>query len=371
MPTVTRWNGDVVVFAHGYVAFNEPVAIPEGQLGLPGGASLPELANALRFAFATTSYRANGLVVREGLEDVRDLVELFRAEHPEARRVYLVGVSEGGLITALAVERFPETFDGGIAACGPVEDFRRQLDHFGNFRVVFDYFYPGVIPGSAVAIPPEVIAGWDTIYAPRILAALRAQPATLDELLRVTRAPFDSAVPVTKELTVLGLLWYSVFATNDGVEKLGGQPFDNRHRFYFGSSNDFLLDLSVKRFAAEAAALNEVNANYQTTGHLSAPLVTLHTTGDPIVPVWHETLYFLKTLFSDAALQLLHTNLPVARYGHCQFQPDEAVAAFAWLVFQVQSRELTGIEAVLRDPLARERFRALSQGLRTRGRPNR
>jgi pimeloyl-ACP methyl ester carboxylesterase len=366
MPTVTAWNGDLVVFAHGYVAFNEPVAIPEDQLGLPGGVSLPELVNALGFAFATTSYRANGLVVREGLEDVRELVDLFRVEHSEVGRVYLVGASEGGLIAALAVERFPETFDGGIAACGPVGDFRRQLDHFGNFRVVFDYFFPGVLPGSAVSIPPEVIAGWETVYLPRILAAIRARPGALDELLRVTRAPFDSAVPATRELTVAGLLWYSVFATNDGIEKLGGQPFDNRHRFYFGSSNDFLLNLLVKRFTADAAALNEVEANYQTTGRLSAPLVTLHTTGDPIIPVGHETLYFLKTFFSGAVLQLLHTNLPVARYGHCQFQAEEALAAFAWLVFQVQSRELSGAEAVLRDPAARDRFRALTETLRSR-----
>jgi len=29
LPTVTPWNGDLVLFAHGYIAFNEPLAIPE------------------------------------------------------------------------------------------------------------------------------------------------------------------------------------------------------------------------------------------------------------------------------------------------------------------------------------------------------
>jgi hypothetical protein len=36
------WNGDLVIYAHGYVAFNKPITIPEDQLQLPGGTSLPE-----------------------------------------------------------------------------------------------------------------------------------------------------------------------------------------------------------------------------------------------------------------------------------------------------------------------------------------
>src|SRR5262245_53516580 len=53
------WNGDLVIYAHGYVGFNEPVAIPEDQLSLPDGTSVPELVNSLGFAFATTSYSTN------------------------------------------------------------------------------------------------------------------------------------------------------------------------------------------------------------------------------------------------------------------------------------------------------------------------
>ncbi|HEY4721551.1 MAG TPA: hypothetical protein VII92_06865, partial [Anaerolineae bacterium] len=50
------WNGDLVIYAHGYVPYNvEPLAIPENQLRLPNGTSLPELVNSLGFAFAATS----------------------------------------------------------------------------------------------------------------------------------------------------------------------------------------------------------------------------------------------------------------------------------------------------------------------------
>src|SRR5262249_39894677 len=152
MPEPGCWNGDLVVFAHGYVAPGGPPAIPEGQLTI-GGASLPALANALGFGFAVTSYATNGLAVRDGGEDVRDLVSGFAAQEGAPARSYLIGASEGGIVTALAVERFPETFSGGLAACGPVGSFRGQLGHWGDFRVVFDYFFPGVIPGSPVQVP--------------------------------------------------------------------------------------------------------------------------------------------------------------------------------------------------------------------------
>ena len=91
-----------------------------------------------------TSYRKTGLAVQEGIDDLHDLVTLFSSIHGAPTRTYLVGPSEGGLIATLAVERFPETFHGGISACGYIGNFRRQLDYIGDFRVLFDYFFPGV-----------------------------------------------------------------------------------------------------------------------------------------------------------------------------------------------------------------------------------
>ncbi|MGQ9634665.1 MAG: hypothetical protein ACUVXB_10525 [Bryobacteraceae bacterium] len=74
MPAAGAWNGDLIIFAHGYVAPGEPVAIPESQLRLPDGTELPKLITDLGFAFATTSYRRNGLVLPEGVQDILDLV---------------------------------------------------------------------------------------------------------------------------------------------------------------------------------------------------------------------------------------------------------------------------------------------------------
>jgi len=348
MPEPGCWNGDLVLFAHGYVAPGEPVAIPEDQLAFPNGTSLPGLINALGFGFATSSYTTNGLAIQDGVADMVQLVDTFVGAEGLPERIYLTGASEGGAVAALAVERHPETFSGALATCGPIGSFRRQVNYWGDFRAVFDYFFPGLIPGSAVDIPPMVMTHWDSYYAPRILSALLAHPSATNQLLAVTHAPFDPADPATRIETVLGILWYNVFATNDAVDKLGGQPFDNRLRWYSGSSNDFRLNRRVRRYAADPAALLEIAADYETSGRLGVPVVTLHTTGDPIVPYWHEPLYRLKTWLSGAGL--LHTNLPVVRYGHCQFEAPEVLTGFGLLVLKVRGREPGGLRELLSAP---------------------
>ena len=358
MPALVPWNGDLVVFAHGYVSPTVTApAIPEDQLTLPDGTSIPSLVNGLGFAFATTSYSKNGLAVVEGVRDVREVVDVFTTSQRAPDHVYLVGASEGGLVTALAVEQSPEVFSGGLAACGPVGDFRRQVNYWGDFRVLFDYYFPNMLPGTAVNVPPELRDKWDSYFVHLIAAAVTSRPAALDALLRVSRAPFDPADPKTKVETVVGILWYNVFATMDAIATLGGQPFDNTTRFYTGSGNDFLLNLRVKRYRADLGALQKIEADYQTSGRLARPLVTLHTAGDPIVPYWHEPLYSLKALLGGSGL--LHANLPVFRYGHCRFDAAQALVALGRLVLEVQGRERLNTEGVLTAASARRRYQTL------------
>jgi hypothetical protein len=96
--------------------------------------------------------------------------------------------------------------------------------------------------------------------------------------------------------------------------------------FYRGSDNDLLLNSRVQRIPADPAALAEIDAYYQTTGELSSPLVTLHTVLDQQVPYGHEVMYRLKTLASGSGSR--HVNIPVQRYGHCDFTVVDALVAF-------------------------------------------
>ena len=328
------WNGDLLVYAHGYMAYDRPIEIPEEQLVI-GGVSIPETITSLGYAFATSSYSANGLAMREGVADLVDLVDIFVAAHGAPGVTYLAGPSEGGIITALAIEKHPRVFDGGLAACGPVGGIPAQVNFMGDFRVVFDYYFPDLLPGEAISIPQELIDHWETHYATVVYPAISAPASaySMTQLLAVTGAAYDPADPATAYTTTQGLLWYSVFATNDARTKLGGQPFDNQGRAYSGSDDDAALNAGVYRYAADQAALDAMEADYQTFGDLRRPVVTIHTTLDEIIPYWHETLYRAKIVAHGR--EALHQDLAVPRYGHCNFQPAEVVQALALLAEMV------------------------------------
>jgi hypothetical protein len=57
--------------------------------------------------------------------------------------------------------------------------------------------------------------------------------------------------------------------------------------------------------------------------------VTLHTTGDPVIPFEQEALYATKVSQAGASAEL--TQSSVARPGHCAFQASEVFGAFATL----------------------------------------
>jgi pimeloyl-ACP methyl ester carboxylesterase len=317
------WNGDLIVYAHGYVTADEPLTVPDDMVQ---GLSVAQIVNALGYAYAATSYRANGLVADLAAADVADLVGEVRARYrPDPVRAYVVGVSEGGLVAALAAERHPDLFAGGVDACGPAGDFAAQIDYLGDFRVVFDYFFPGVIPGGPVDVPAEVRAEWTSTYIPAVLAALQADIPATGQLLTVTGAPVDPLDISSVGATVLSALWYDVFALPDAQARLGGQPYDNIGRVYHGSLDDDALNAGVARVSADAGARAALG-QFETSGALTIPFGVLHTTGDPIVPVDQADRYVAKVAAAGASARL--TARTVDRYGHCAFQQSELLDIF-------------------------------------------
>jgi pimeloyl-ACP methyl ester carboxylesterase len=324
------WNRQLVVFAHGYIP-----DVPGVGLGffdtLPDGTAISDVVQGLGFAYATTSYSTNGLAILEGIDDVRELVALFKSTEGEPARTFMTGVSEGGLVAALLAERSPELFTGAYSLCGPIGNFQTQLNYVGDFRVLFDYFFPGVFVGSAVQIAPIDVALWLQDITPKVIAdRLRAEPGKAIELMRTAKASYDPANFDTVVQTVKSVLRYNILGASNAIFKLGGQPFDNRFRLYFGSKNDLHLNLKVRRFTADLRATLAVQ-NYNASGVLPIPLVTLHTSDDEAVPFGHELLYLAKARPTGRGRFL---PLPVVRYGHCNLTTQEILFGFAVLLAQ-------------------------------------
>jgi pimeloyl-ACP methyl ester carboxylesterase len=320
------WNGDLIVYAHGYVEPQAPLAVPENELG---GMPVEDLVNALGYAYATTSYRANGLIADVAVDDVLEVVDLVqRTVRPDPTRVYLVGVSEGGLVATLAAEQEPERFTGALAACGPIGDFARQIDYLNDVRVVFDYFFPGILPGSASDPPAELVEGWTSAYAPTVAAAIGADPGRGAQLADVAGIPDEGIDTATLAATVVALLRYNVLGSADAQTRLGGQPYDNADRVYVGSDDDEALNAGVERISADTDARAALE-RFETTGAPGVTLSIIHTTGDPIVPFFHQPLYEEKAVAAGAAGRLARRD--VERFGHCAFTSTEILAAFGEL----------------------------------------
>jgi hypothetical protein len=226
-------------------------------------------------------------------------------------------------------------FSAGLAACGPIGSFPAQINYFGDARATFEVFFPGVIPGNPFKPDSGLAAAW-TQYYNLVAEPFLFDPSHrrgLDQWVRVAQLPFDpNNYLESVKVSVRDVLRYAVVNLNDATATLGGFPFDNRTRWYSGSENDFLVNLLVPRVGASPVAVLEMNTRYATTGALRRPLVTLHTLRDQQVPYFHEQLYALKTLLSRSILTR-HVNIPIDRFGHCNFTPEEALFGFGVMLF--------------------------------------
>ena len=392
-PDEPVWNHQLVVFAHGYVPsipgyIDEPY-LPLDQLFLVTP-SLPEIVTSMGYAFAMPSYPVNGLATLPGVQDVLNLVQAFRGQYPATSNVFLVGASEGGLVTTLAMERNPLVFKGGLAACGPIGNFQYQVNHFGDFRVLFDYYFPGILPVgvlpvdpsnptgptdvySAINVPPYVMALWDSTYKVAITSAVQNamlyDPLRVKNLFATAKTPAD---PSGADKTAVELLWYNAFATMDARVKLSlnpladlKNPYDNLipYRWYSGSNQDALLNAAVPRF--QRSVLDLVMNQYQTNGRLRSPLVTMHNTGDPIVPYAHESMYTAKTL--QAGTFWKRINIPITSYGHCNFTAKQLTFGFALMILRSTGSLPTALIAALGDGgspiLTESEFRQMEKDL--------
>jgi hypothetical protein len=218
--------------------------------------------------------------------------------------------------------------------CSFVAGSQRLIDYWWNTRVVFDYFFPGVIPGDALHVPDGVDFA-DVL--PAVRQALLADPARAMEMagvdqLDIQYASFSELVnAVMGPLTSASILGLQINFTNDVLAHTHGHsPFDNTATVYAGSQDDAALNAGVGRFTSTPDATNYVAQYYQPDGNLSIPVLTLHTTRDPGVPLWHEAIYADIVAGQGKSEWLVQRTFD--RFGHCAFTVPEQVTALEDLV---------------------------------------
>src|SRR5438270_2481287 len=136
--------------------------------------------------------------------------------------------------------------------------------------------------------------------------------------------PFSNA----QEMLISGLqvVGFNVRFGNDLLSRTHGHiPYDNTQVVY----SDPSINASVQRFSSDPDAVNYIQHNYDPTGQLGIPVLTLHTLLDPVVPSTHESDYAGLVATAVSSQNLVQQS--VARYDHCNFKLQEKLTALQQL----------------------------------------
>jgi len=343
----------LVVYAHGYVDVTKTVDLPADKIQgieikdiLLNG--IDYMGQTLPVGYASTSYRANGLVVLDAVEDIlqlRSLIAAFfdQSDYDAPSAVILAGVSEGGLITVLTIEQNPGLFDAAIATCCPIGNFYDQLQYYGDAHVLFKYFFGpsfgGINIGSPKGVSKNTMLAWENGDLPMYLAAalqddyLNNGGNKIRQFIACANIPVNMGVQPPEDVirSIIEVLRFPVMATNDAIMRLRGNPYNNKYPpiQYEGSDDDRKLNLTIERVYRQTweQAKEEIN-RYETTGLLYTPLLSMHTEFDHVALFSHQAEYAEKV-----GANPLFIPVPVwGRYGHCTFTVSEISEAIGTLL---------------------------------------
>ena len=105
-----HWNGSVLLIAHGFREEKAPLVADLNPEHLAYRTLLDE-----GWVVAKTSYRRNGMIIRDAITDLENLRAHIAAACGEPRRTVLEGDSMGGAIVTLIAEQFADHYQGAVA----------------------------------------------------------------------------------------------------------------------------------------------------------------------------------------------------------------------------------------------------------------
>src|SRR2546427_3697525 len=249
------WNGRVILDAHGFVDPDAPIALPDAAPAdvAPWVVQLRETLLSAGYAVAYSSYAENGWAVKDGAARTHELRDLFSSRFGAPTHVYVMGRSLGGLITVFLAENFPGAYQGALALCGPLGGGRLETDYIGNVRVLFDYFFPGVIPGDVLHVP-EMEYSADSPVVTAIVAAILANPQGAVALASVDQIKLPYTTLGQLVLSIVCPIGYNIRGTNALLARTSGQtPFDKLAASYTTTAAvSPFLNPGVQRITAPA-----------------------------------------------------------------------------------------------------------------------
>ncbi len=327
------WNGDLIVYAHGYIVPAAPVAVPTADDVGP----LRDLLLQRGYAVAYSSFSENGYALKDGALWTHQLRGLFTSKFGPPKKTYLVGHSLGGIVALMLAEEHPDIYAGALPICGMLGGTRLELGYVSHVRVLFDYFYSGILPGSLLELPADLDLNRDVVLP--AVAAMQANPAGAFAISQIAQTPIPFTSGEELVASVVQALVLQAVELDDFLGRTHSHSFfDNTKVEYTGAlPAPLLADINarVARFSDAPDAAAYMKNWYEPTGNLHIPVLSLHTRWDPVVPSFHEAEYRTRVDAAGCGSWLLQRI--ATRYGHVGYEAPEMLAAIEDLVLWAEA----------------------------------
>lgn len=340
-PEGEAWNGELVVWAHGYRGEGERLYVdppPAREWLLDQG-----------YAWIASSYRRNSYDPGVGVLDTKNATQRATQLWGEPDRTYLAGASMGGHVTASAIERFPNLYDGALPACGVMGDVE-LFDYFLDYNLGAAAYagldaatltYPDAdwVDDEVVEIK-QALSNYD-LSAPSTAWAYGGSPLVGGtNLLTGPGEDFKSFVEVRsggERGPIFDVAWdfWHIAGDGDFFFDLGegdgtiagrsgivGQNSDTDYAATYGEEFAFLDDQILRVEAANRVRKAKGNKPAPLiAGDPGIPVLSIHTIGDLFVPIEMQRIYADRVAANGASDLLVQRA--IRDVGHCTFSAAE------------------------------------------------
>ncbi len=317
-----NWNKGLVMYCHGYQLRGKQ----QGKWDDTMINATAEIFLSKGFAVAQSEYSTQGWAVKEAIEDTEVLRRYFASKYGKPTETYITGHSMGAVITIATIERYPEIYNGAMPMCGPLNPSIEGIkDRAFDMLVTFDYFFPN-ITGSVSELMEKDLN-------PKMASAIRAALTSEPEKAKM----FANHYQIGSVDDLANTVIFYCQLLKELYDRTGGNPFDNRNTIYNGFENDLLVNRGVKRYQADPKAQEYMRQYYTPSGHISDPVLGIHTIYDPLVTAKNVLSYDATT--KTAGTSDLFMVKFTATQGHCAFRTAQMATAFDELLLWVHQNK--------------------------------
>ncbi|SDY16539.1 hypothetical protein SAMN05661080_02545 [Modestobacter sp. DSM 44400] len=324
-----HWNGDLVMWAHGYRGTGAELTVSAPPDGLR------QYLVDHGYAWAASSYDENGYDVDSGVESTHRLVRYFDKAVGKPDQRYLAGVSMGGHVTGVSIEKYRAEYVGAMPVCGVMGD-RRLFDTFLDYNAAAQALTdtPPVYPAPADYVTTTAAQMKTELGLPDALT-----PAG-EELRAVTEQRTGGERPLFDAgFANFANFLFTVYPVFPGLGEEKGAVGGNADTVYQLDADPALTAeeqaLNAEVLRVEAARSHRGLSGVPTIdGRFRIPVLTMHDLGDLFVP------FSMEQEYARDAARRGNSDLLVQRairgVAHCDFSPEEYQQAFADLVTWVE-----------------------------------